>query len=751
LALAILSYETPGNGQEIPEAPAQGILEESSATLAIRVYQKGTGIPLKRVEIKAGSLIFYTDAQGRAEFSVDLSGSRDDGVITARRNGYEELTKPIGTQALKPGDELIVEFYLEAKLADDDAIRIKGERRTNISKKIITTYESKKIAPGGDPAQIIKLMPGVQTQNFSSRVIIRGSGPEDSKYYVDDIEVPILFHNIGQLSVMPEPLLAEIQFDSGGFGVEYGDATGGVIVLKTITDPARRQKSAFVINLPFYSGIYHQSPLSDQSLIAASFRRSYIDLLIKSFLESRSDDDAGGELTIAPHFADAHIFYLKKTDGGHTKLSVIAAEDGLKAIAPTDISANESGTSEFSLDTKFINLGWERQLRLPGDWRMKSTPQIYFLAIDNNFAGNEVALDILKLRVPSEFTKRLGRTEDFYFGLDPEWVQTESRIHSIIPRFDDPTFDFEDAEKELIKRTVTFINFRTWAAIDLVLGNVKMTPGLRLSYNSQIKATVLDPRFRAVIALTKEQRLKFALGQYSKSPEPREASKQAGNPDLQFERSHHYVLGWASDWSLAFSSELQLFYKRAIDVIYSDSETRYNNNGSFLSRGIEVFFRRNLTSRLFGWLSYTYSVTTARKSDQERFRPANYDQTHVLNLASSYRLTNTWDLGGRLANQTGNTFTPVRKAVYNGNLDKYQPRYDPEDENAKRLPNNNSLTAYFTKTFLRDTWKMELKFGVESYWWEPPVLGVQYNYDFSKEEQQVGLPAFPFIEFSGEF
>src|SRR5205085_10059243 len=139
---------------------------------------------------------------------------------------------------------------------DDNVIVVTGKRRPQVSRKSVSIDESRRIAPGGDPAQVVKLLPGVQSRGggFGNQVIVRGSGPRDSRYYIDDLEVPFIFHGIGNLSIIPGSLLQGVDFESGGFGPEYGDATGGIITLRTVTAIPERPHTEFVMNVPFYSG-----------------------------------------------------------------------------------------------------------------------------------------------------------------------------------------------------------------------------------------------------------------------------------------------------------------------------------------------------------------------------------------------------------------------------------------------------------------------------------------------------------------
>ncbi len=125
--------------------------------------------------------------------------------------------------------------------------------------------KSRRVAPNDDPAQVTKLLPGVQTAAFGSDIAVRGSGPEDSQYYVDRFRVASVFHAINDLSVVPDQLIEGVEFYAGVLGAQFGDATGGVIVLKTRNDIPEVSRTDVRVNVPFYSAVYHERPLSETS------------------------------------------------------------------------------------------------------------------------------------------------------------------------------------------------------------------------------------------------------------------------------------------------------------------------------------------------------------------------------------------------------------------------------------------------------------------------------------------------------
>jgi hypothetical protein len=67
--------------------------------------------------------------------------------------------------------------------------------------------------------------------------------------------------------------------------------------------------------------------------------------------------------------------------------------------------------------------------------------------------------------------------------------------------------------------------------------------------------------------------------------------------------------------------------------------------------GLELYFKRKLTSRLGGFLSYTLSRST-RSATGEDFI-ASFDRTHVLNAAVAYDLGRNWRAGTRVTFYTG--------------------------------------------------------------------------------------------------
>ena len=721
--------QTTQDTQANQAVEAQAQAEQLSFTFR----EKGTGKLLKRVEIRTENEVFYSDPKGNASIPNNPSFAK----FEFYRSGYTSLT--LGRDEISSTAPNEIFLYPDIK---QNQVLVTGRGKKEVSEKEVSIVEAKEVAPRGDPVQIAKLLPGVQTSGFSPEVVVRGSAPEDSSYFVDGIEVPFIFHSIGGISILPKNLIEKVNFLSGGFSSSYGNATGGVVVIETSEELAKEAKTDFTVNLPLLSSIYHERPLSENESMSASLRRSYLEFFIKNVAE---------DSLIVPVFYDSHLRYLKVTDEGYTKVISLSSLDALELVIGGTEDTEDNGTISFNIRNYFGAFGVERSMRLGSGWRYVANPNIVYSHIDQRFVDNFIDIKANVFKLPLEFQKRIGKKKKLYLGV--EGMYQDAKVALVARRIntDDPFVDFEDAP--LIETEVEASAFTgaAWSSADLGLGPMTITPGVRVFNDAAIKKTGYDPRLLVLWELSSDTELKAAVGQYSASPLPQESAEDFGNPELDFERSNHYILGINQTWGQDWSAEFQLYYKENKDVVRSDPVERYLNSGRLISRGAELFLRKNLTDRWFGWLSYTWSKTEEKQSDDDPWLPSQYDQTHVLNLVSAYNLTGQWTLGGRFNYHTGDVYTPVSGAVYNAGLNKYQPRYDENKVNGERLPNWHQLDIYTSYEQLFNYSKLKYRFGVEYISATSPAYQVTYNYDYSKKDYLEGLPPIPYFEISGEF
>ena len=734
LFLLTMLWSGPVPAQAPDESPAP------PRSLEVTVHGKGHGRTLSRVEVRMGEGIYYTDPDGKVKLPAPATANPR---VMFSRVQYERLIVDWQNLQARP------EIYLWPGEPDDNEVIIKGSKRPEPSRKTITARETARITPGGDPVQVLQILPGVQTARFGQEAVIRGSGPNDSLYFVDDLKVLNIFHDVGNLSIIPDQIIDRVEFSSGGFGPRYGNATGGVVALRSTSEIPEHPMSEFRFSVPFFTALYHERPLDENSSLMLSVRHSITEWVVPAMIEQFSEDEG---ITAVPTFADAHIRYLVRTGDGHYKTTFITSKDGVVAAFPGEKFSDEDGIAEVEFADRFTVIGTERLLRLGDGWSLRTTPQLYRESQEFKLADNDGNMVLYRAAVPTEVEKRLGKGRYLYLGVDPEYWHVDVDINAIQPDSDDPFFDPETAERFSIDRTFKVHGLAAWAALDYRLGAFTLSPGLRVFRNNIFNETGADPRFGLRYEIDRSLVLKGSAGQYSQYPDMVEASEEFGNPDMKEEKANHFIIGVDGRISDRWEYDVQHFRKRIYRLIRSHGERRYEDEGTLLVNGWELFIRRFMTERTFGWLAYTWTSAKERNNDQVPFHSSPYDVAHTLNLATAYKLTASWEIAGRMRYATGRTYTEVTGSFYNPTIDSYQPTYNTEDPWSKNLPEYDLIDVFATWKTFRDTWLWGLRFGVQFISLRERVDGIEYNYDFSERRLvSNALPPIPFIEVRGQF
>ena len=153
---------------------------------------------------------------------------------------------------MKPSSLLLLIFASSA-YAEEAAppllpeVTIQAQRSPDqVSKNVLSGKQARHIAgTSGDPLKALQSLPGVVSSN-SGRPAVRGSGPQDNAYYVDDLPIGKIFH-VGGISVFNADLIRDFNLYSAAFPPHYGNVTGAVIDV-ALREP-RRDKLGGKVNV----------------------------------------------------------------------------------------------------------------------------------------------------------------------------------------------------------------------------------------------------------------------------------------------------------------------------------------------------------------------------------------------------------------------------------------------------------------------------------------------------------------------
>ena len=100
-------------------------------------------------------------------------------------------------------------------------------------------------SPGGnrDISKVIQILPGVSsTLSFRNDIIVRGGAPNENRFFLDGIEVPNINHfatqgsSGGPVGMINVNFIREVDFYSGAFAANLGNALSSIIEFKQIED-----------------------------------------------------------------------------------------------------------------------------------------------------------------------------------------------------------------------------------------------------------------------------------------------------------------------------------------------------------------------------------------------------------------------------------------------------------------------------------------------------------------------------------
>src|SRR5439155_1191463 len=164
------------------------------------------------------------------------------------------------------------------------------------------------------------------------------------------------------------------------------------------------------------------------------------------------------------------------------------------------------------------------------------------------------------------------------------------------------------------------------------------------------------------------------------------------------------------------------FYNRrgslivTVDPVLRPNGTVYNprfeNNGIGRAYGLELLIRREITSRLYGWLAYTLSRSQILPNRGDAWRAFQFDQPHILTIVAGYRPKPQWDLSTRFRFVSGNPYAPVDFATFDADSGNFVPTRGEVGDS--REPPFLQLDARAQYTWTWDAWQLSLYLDVQN-------------------------------------
>ncbi len=709
--------------------PATAAAEPITAT----VLDAATMQPVPGATVTLRERTFVTDAAGHVVLG-ELAAPVD---VTVGATGYDTITETVST------DSRLVLLFRKGEVI---TVTAKAPSAHASSSTLISRDEIRSLPGGGEDAlAAVRSMPGVgqAPPTAGGRLVIRGSAPEDSRLTIDGISVPFVYHAFNNTTIVPVANIAGIEYTPGGFGVEEGRATGGVVALTTDdTLPARANGSASVSLLEVAAAA--AAPITKRVAVAASLRRSTVDLLAPYAVP----DNVKVGFTTAPRFYDGQL-RVDYHASEHDKVAVLGllSSDALGVI---NKDPDSELPSAFSTETRFARLiaSWKHEdgaveNRLVGalgadSWHAE-------IGIDQNVDGSN-----RQFQLRDDLRVHAGKHLDVRAGGAVELADVTVKALSILPPTEGlPPGRIDQLPIKMIDDRYAPNYGAAYIAADVMpTAATTITGGARVESFAHLDAIRISPRAQ-VRHRTGPFTLTAAVGLYSRDMDAAE-----GIPtDLRPEHAVHGTVGGALALAEGVSASLAGFYTYRTALVVEDptrtapDELPYRTGGTGSSSGFEALVRAH-RGRFFGWLAYTFSRSTRYDDPGDLGRPFAYDQTHLLSAVGSYE-RGAWRFGARWQLASGLPYTAITGATWSEELQHYIPSFGPAL--AERQALAHQLDLRVERIWQRPSYRIAVFADLGNVYRHARVLRYQYSDDFMTKKPVSDMMPLPSVGVRGEF
>ncbi|MCA9595938.1 MAG: TonB-dependent receptor [Myxococcales bacterium] len=750
----------------------------------------GTTVPLAGAEVvvtgpDGQERRLVTDGQGRWSLEKLPPG------VYRVRVAAEGFQSTEAKEEVAVGEATDVTYRLAPKAEEGVLeVTVQGERPPReVTRRTLERREINRI-PGtsGDALRSLQSLPGVaRPPGLAGLLIVRGSAPEDTETFVDGTGVPLIYHFGGLSSVVPTELLDRIDFYPGNFSARYGRVMGGIVDVglrepdTSCTGPYGKPSEE--------KGCYHgmgqvdlidarvlvQGPIAGSKdwSFAVAGRRSWIDAWITPVLE-----EAGAGVTSAPVYYDYQVIADNKpTPDSRLSLRAFGSDDRLEILI-NDPSASDpafGGNLRFRTASHRAQVVYTGQLNKSVDLTAMASAgrdQIQFSL--GNFLFD---LDIYPITTRSELGFKVTKGFKLNAGMDFQLAPVKFTVRAPQPPRPGEPDPGPFATRPPLEQSGTITAFRpAWYMEGEVTPTrrLRLVPGVRLDYARDSGHADFSPRFNArydLVSPTEGQdeasfagkrklrtTLKGGVGVFHQPPQFQETDEIFGTPGIESNRAIHYSLGVEQELTRQIEVSVEGFYKDLSNLVARAPSASggfdYNNQGQGYVVGMETLIKYKPDKRFFGWLAYTLSRSVRQESPDDPEYLFQYDQTHNLIVLGSYRLGRGWEFGARFRIVSGPLTTPLISkpalpALYAADAGAYTPLQG--EPFSRRLPLFHQLDVRVDKRWQFKDWRFSAYLDVQNVYNNQAVEALVYNYNFSQESYQTGLPIIPSVGLRGEF
>jgi hypothetical protein len=723
--LAVALASEPALGQPVPSVTGR----------VVDAFSMG---PIAGARVTAGSVTAITDRDGR--FSLALPRGPARLTVTADGRLPEQLDVTVADQPVT-----VEVLLLSRSQFKEDVVVTAGVKPVPTAPSTIDVSPLAVRSIAGAAENIfrtIQTLPGVNaTEDFGSRLSVRGGGPDQNLTVMDGVEIHDPYRLFGLTSAFNPETIENFEFAAGGFSPKYGDRLSSILLIEN--RPGTRAKpvaGSFSLALTDTNAVVEgKLPGGMKGSWIVSGRRTYYDLIANRIVG-----------TTLPAFADVQAKATWEMRPGQ-RLSLFVLRSREKTDAQFD---SDSTDSNLGLGNRAFNDLASLSLASTSGARVSArTTASWYRYGDSLDAVGDIRDEASRSNAPGDaafgranvaFTRDLGvrdlsvREEVAISASPTHLVEAGGDVHALETRWgwtisgDRNTNEANGSSvrggtglPSLLDSRQQSVRAAAWVVDRFqVTPRLRIDPGLRLDWNGVAGETILSPRVSARVDVGRGVAVRGSVGLFTQSPGYEKLLQSdyfvdltaARELSLTSERAVH-ALG-SIEWEPASGmvARVEAYFKSFDRLIVGRLETAAENAGRVAlydfpaelrssiplaaqiisepvngaagrAYGFDVYVAhqpRSASERFSGWGSYTWGRATTEGYGLRY--PFDYDRRHALSLVGTYRLKRWLELAGSARVASGFPYAPVQGLIVAANpvtdeagtLVKYVPKVDAD-------------------------------------------------------------------------
>ena len=654
---------------------------------------------------------------------------------------------------LTSNKNLRLDFALteNAQIIDEIQVTANTFNKTEESPTSLRTINATEIlrSPGGnrDISKVIANLPGVSSSpSFRNDIVIRGGAPNENRFFLDGVEIPNINHfatqgsSGGPVGILNVNFIREVDFYSGSFPANRGNALSSVMELKQIEGSDEDFSASFMLGSSD-AGLTINTPLSKNSSLLLSARRSYLQFLFKAL-----------QLPFLPTYNDIQLKYtFKPNTKNQFNLIGLAAIDNFSLNPEANEGVDDPqklALNQYTLNNLPINEQWN--YTIGGTWRRFFETSNLFVVMSRSHLNNtavkyknyedlnsqktiDYASEEIENKVRIEYNYRKNNYKlNAGVNVENATYLNNSKISRTIL---DSIYDIS------LSTDLYFIKYGAFAQLSnsYFKDQLITSAGIRMDGNSFTKNTTtpnISPRLSLSYNITPKASINASLGTYYQLPSYTILgfgyNNNYLNRDAEYIRSDHAVLGLEYNPSNYSKITLETFYKQYDNYPFSiiDSISLANLGGDFgvignedvssisqgRSYGVEFLAQQKLSSSIYGIMSVTYYRSEFKDKNGELI-PSAWDNRFIFNMTAGKKFKRNIELGLKFRYSGGAPYTPIdlatssNVAIWNINQ---QGVLNYNELNSVRLNDVHGLDLRLDKKWYFKKWSLNAYIDVEN-------------------------------------